>query len=197
MAQAAPVFVSDAMPEDVTAHVEWLRTAAPFPGAAAVGEELTAALAPSLHAPALLSLLPHHFLSSPHAFWELPGDLAAVLGSAALVIVKGDGAGGRDGYVTLPPQMQMQHPPSPLFLQRTTGASSATATGHTTLTLGPPLHTRPRHCSPCGRSRQRWPSASRQRQRPGRGPRTGTAGSRRGSLVSCNLGGGQPERLLE
>ena len=92
------MFVSDALPEDVHGHVDWIRAQrGEGEGGAemgAVGEELAESLArggAGGGGPGSITLVSHHFLSSPHAFWDAPADLRAELAGADLVIVKGDG----------------------------------------------------------------------------------------------------------
>jgi hypothetical protein len=102
-AKAAPVFVSDAQPHDVDAHVAWLDSAA---AAAAVenggsgsgdgvGDETAGmrALAARLRgylADGSLVVASHAFFCSPLAFWDAPSDLVGRLSGCALVIAKGD-----------------------------------------------------------------------------------------------------------
>lgn len=125
------MFVSDALPEDIVAHVAWIRAwhrdgemeddRRVSAEMRAIGEELEASLALGAAGggPGSTALVPHHFLSSPHAFWDMPADLRAELGGADLVIVKGDGgerSQRRLAQVTkhsvMPPPPRSKLPPS-------------------------------------------------------------------------------------
>jgi hypothetical protein len=80
----APVFVSDAMPEDIFIALEWIR-------------RLDNDLSHSLHARLTgyirnnrLLIKKHHFFTSVKPYWELPKDLKDVLGDSIITIMKGD-----------------------------------------------------------------------------------------------------------
>jgi hypothetical protein len=92
-AKAAPVFVSDALPGDVTGHVDWiasLAAAASGEHAAAGASELAARLRAAL-ADGRLAVRSHAFFTSPLPMWDAPADLVDALRGADLVIAKGDG----------------------------------------------------------------------------------------------------------
>lgn len=86
-AKAWPVFVSDALPADVAAHVSWLCSSAQGEHAA-LGRRLQCLLVDGR-----LSIHSHAFFTSPLDWRDMIGaaaDLHAALARAHLVIVKGD-----------------------------------------------------------------------------------------------------------
>lgn len=95
LAKAQPVFVSDAMPKDVRAHVAALRSMADE--AAGRGDEKQAAATAEMHSrldtmlsSGSLAIEHHEFFHGPRAFWDMPADLRRMMASATLVISKGD-----------------------------------------------------------------------------------------------------------
>ena len=80
-----PVFVSDAMPRDVQAHITWLRDTLGDPRAHSLATRLDVALSDGR-----LTVLADPFWTSPHPVWDAPRDVVTTLASAALSIFKGD-----------------------------------------------------------------------------------------------------------
>ncbi|KNC47361.1 uncharacterized protein AMSG_03795 [Thecamonas trahens ATCC 50062] len=117
-AKAEPVFVSDAMPHDVNAHLEVLAERAP---------ELAALLDPTLDSPRL-RVVAHSFFTSPLPFADLAAaapELAAQLSASAGVITKGDAnfrrlIDDRRYLVTTPAASVIDYAWAPLLAVRTT-----------------------------------------------------------------------------
>jgi uncharacterized protein with ATP-grasp and redox domains len=86
-----PLFVSDAMPEDIRLVIQQLQTS-PTPAVAALGQRLHNALLPTPHSllPTPLSLVTAPFWTSCLSFHQLPSLLRAELAQADLRILKGD-----------------------------------------------------------------------------------------------------------
>lgn len=83
-AKAYPVFVSDATPADVDYTLDHLGSTA-HPAAFAMQQRLRGALADGR-----LHIHNHPFWTSPLAAWEMPPELEQQIGTAQLVIFKGD-----------------------------------------------------------------------------------------------------------
>lgn len=79
-----PFFVSDAMPGDALASIDYL-AGCDEPGVGDIGGRLRAAVDDGR-----LELRSHPFWTGPHHYNRLPPDLAAWLAQAALVVSKGD-----------------------------------------------------------------------------------------------------------
>lgn len=95
LAKAQPVFVSDAMPKDVAAHVKALSSMAAAAGGR--GQEKEARAAADLHSrlgahlsSGSLVVQQHDFFHGPSPLWDMPADLHAIMAAATLVISKGD-----------------------------------------------------------------------------------------------------------
>jgi hypothetical protein len=81
-AKSAPVFVSDALPKDVDAHIDFI---ARLEGAQRLGGLLRE------HVNAgRIEVIAHTFFTSPLPFCDSPEELSAAFAEASLVIVKGD-----------------------------------------------------------------------------------------------------------
>lgn len=80
-----PLFVSDAMPKDVSSHLEALS----LPPAPAPLQALAQRLRQGIEQ-GRLQVQSHMFWTAPRLFWEMPLSLASELSQAALVVVKGD-----------------------------------------------------------------------------------------------------------
>lgn len=95
--KAWPVFVSDALPNDVVEHIDWMSAGgggagvAPEDGdgGAAACASLGRRLRESLSSGAL-RVDSHRFWNSTHAAWRMPASLRDDLAASALIIFKGD-----------------------------------------------------------------------------------------------------------
>lgn len=129
LAKAQPVFVSDAMPKDVAAHVHALRSMAAEAGERGEGEEASAAADLHSRLEAYLSsgslvVQQHDFFHGPSPLWDMPAALHATMASAALVISKGDAnyrriLGDRHWPHATPFAEAAAYFPSPLLALRT------------------------------------------------------------------------------
>jgi hypothetical protein len=113
-----PTFVSDATAADVRHTIAALASAAPGSAVSATGERLTALMADQR-----LSILDHHFWTSPLAFWELPAELRSALASSQLIVSKGDAnyrrlLGDRHWPFTTPFEAIMAYAPAPVLALR-------------------------------------------------------------------------------
>jgi hypothetical protein len=79
-----PVFVSDALNQDIHATLDWLCFSA-SPAARDLGIQLRRHLAGGT-----LRLARHPFWTSPLPAWEMPGDLVDEIAGSSLIISKGD-----------------------------------------------------------------------------------------------------------
>ena len=124
-AKGEPLFISDAMPKDVTSHLRALH-ASPN----ALHGEFAARIERLLTAGSL-EVCSHQFWTSPRLFWDMPLSLARDLANASLVIVKGDAnyrrlVGDRQWDATTPLE-EVVTPwfPAPLVALRTLKAEIA------------------------------------------------------------------------
>ncbi|MFQ5576892.1 MAG: damage-control phosphatase ARMT1 family protein [Anaerolineae bacterium] len=116
--KAQPTFVSDAMPKDVRAAVQFLAAAA-NPHTRALGQRLQRHLSRGR-----LRLREHLFWISPLAGWQMPHSLRQTLSQARLVISKGDAhyrrlLGDRRWPFTTPFADIADYVPAPLAALRT------------------------------------------------------------------------------
>jgi len=77
-----PVFVSDALPEDVTFHIDALKNSEVH---AAAGQRLHDAVTIGR-----LEVTSHEFYTSPLPFWQAPSELKTIYETVDLVVTKGD-----------------------------------------------------------------------------------------------------------
>jgi hypothetical protein len=94
-AKCHPVFVSDALIEDVLTHIAALEGVSVNTGSTTTPAHVTYAheLASRLRghlATGRLKLTQHPFYTSPLAFWDMPEDLRSCFSAATLCITKGD-----------------------------------------------------------------------------------------------------------
>jgi uncharacterized protein with ATP-grasp and redox domains len=124
-AKGEPLFISDAMPKDVTSHIHALH-ASPN----ALHKEFASRISKLLEEGSL-EVCSHQFWTAPRLFWEMPLSLARDLANASLVIVKGDAnyrrlVGDRQWDVTTPlSQVVTPWFPAPLLALRTMKAEIA------------------------------------------------------------------------
>lgn len=116
--KAYPVFVSDALIQDVRQTIDVL-AAAGEPAVAAFGGRLQQYLNEEQ-----LTLTQNRFWNSPLAAWEMPADLRETLAEAALVLSKGDAnyrrlLGDRHWAFTTPFDQIVSYFPAPLLALRT------------------------------------------------------------------------------
>lgn len=98
MSKTSPVFVSDALPIDIEAHIHWLETNTLTVNTATEKEEdekkwTCQRLATELRKfqkMGQLNIENHNFFTSPLPGWEMPDDLRQRLSTVTLAIIKGD-----------------------------------------------------------------------------------------------------------
>ena len=113
-----PFFVSDAMPDDCSAAIGFLRRLQ-APEARALGRRLR-----EVHARGRLQLRSHHFWIMPFSMWAMPADLRSELATSALLISKGDAnyrrwLGDRHWLFTTSFDRIVCYTPAPLIALRT------------------------------------------------------------------------------